>query len=131
MDLESIKKQAMQAAEDFVSDFAPWLDFKEGDEFLGTISEIRKNPWTEGKFLYEVVDLSSAETFCLRTHTALSSQIEQQSGEVGDYIYIKYLGLTKAKDSNYKYNNYEVGIVKEGNLESEASSTVPGRGKPE
>ena len=131
MDLESIKKQAMQAAEDFVADFAPWLDFKENDEFLGTISEIRKNPWTEGKFLYEVVDLSSAETFCLRTHTALSSQIEQQDGQVGDYIYIKYLGLTKAKDSNCKYNNYEVGIVKEGNLESEESSKVPGRGKPQ
>ena len=112
MDLEAIKKQAQQKASESTGDFAPWLEFEEGDEFLGTISEVRGNPWEEGKLMYEVVDLETGEAFSLRTHRALVSQITAQKAEVGDFIYVKYLGMTKAQDSSFKYNNYEVGVVK-------------------
>lgn len=118
MDIDSIRQKARQNAEDHVGgDFPPWLELDVDEEFLGMISGIRENPWDEGKLLYEVADIETGEVYSLKTHRALISQVEKQKGEVGDYIYVKSLGKAKAKDSSYKYNNYEVGIVKPEEME--------------
>jgi hypothetical protein len=120
MDLEAIKAKAKENSEKSTGDFPPWLSFEEeGQEFLGIISEIRDNPWEEGQHLYEVVGVGEdEETYTLKSHRALVSQIVAQKAQIGDYIYIKYLGMAKSTESKQKYNAYEVGIVKPDEVEA-------------
>jgi hypothetical protein len=136
MDMKALRKIASQKAEDMKNessgDYAPWLTLDEGEEFVGRITVIRDNTFDDsGKTnLYEAVSLDDEDSaFTLPAHAACVSKMAKFKPEVGQVVYIKYLGKVKSTKSKFKYNDYEVAVLTEDEAE-ELGITSDGPKKP-
>lgn len=100
-----------------VGDLAPWWDVKKvGQNISGSITKIRKNPWEDDKFLYEVTPLEGGETVTLPAHTILMKAFENLNVHEGDYVMIEYKGEVKtSRGINAK--DYEIGLVRKEEVE--------------
>lgn len=125
MDIDALRQKAKEKAENDTGDYPPWLELNKDEEFIGNISGVRPSPWDEDASLYEVTDAEFNETFTLRTHRALMSKVVAAKPNIGDFIYIKYLGMQKAKESSFKYNAYEVAVLSAEEVEEMVSNEAP------
>jgi hypothetical protein len=132
MDMRKLRAIATQKAEDMKGegggDYAPWLTLDEGEEFVGVITVIRDNTFDDsGKtHLYEATSLEDPDsTFTLPAHAACVSKLAKFKPEVGQTVYVKYLGKVKSTKSKFKYNDYEVAVLTEEDMEEIGSAKSP------
>jgi hypothetical protein len=142
LDMKKLRNLAEQKNEDAKGsggDFAPWLDMKEDDEFVGTVVDIRANTFDDsGKtHMFEVTSFENPdERYTLRAHKSLVSKLEKQGAAIGDVVYVKCIGQVKSQKSKFKYNDYIVAVLTEEEIadlsggKSEAPAKKPEK-KPE
>ena len=107
-----IDKLRSKAAEEkeAASNFPPFYKMEPGEELVVEIVAARENnldPEKAGQHIYDVRE-QGGEPFTLQTHDILIRELEKRDAKKGDWFYIKFEGLTKAKKSTRTYNSYQV-----------------------
>ena len=107
--IDKLRTKAQEEKES-ASNFPPFYKMEPGEELVIQIDAVRENnldPEKAGQHIYDVKE-QGGDVFTMQTHDILIRELEKHNAAKGDWFYIKFEGLTKAKKSARTYNSYQV-----------------------
>jgi len=93
-----------------------WNPRNEGDKLVGTVTMIRGNPWQEGMNLYHIKEITTGKEYTTPGNVVLIRMLTEEGVQVGDLVYIKYVGKQPSKRGR-SIKLYEVAVMKKDEFE--------------